>query len=112
MQRGDELIQPVLGSQAGHLPEVARVSTQQRGIVGKGDARDLQIHRADAHALAAEIEKQFGRFGIPREDRPISEDFDLPLEFGVGRDLAMRVEMAIYFCEPAAHLLFHCDHGD
>lgn len=77
----------------------------------EGDAGDLQIHRTDAHTLTAEVQKQFGSVGIPWKYQPVGEDFDLPLEFGVGGDLAMRVEITIYFRQPTAHLLLDGDDG-
>ena len=58
-------IQPVLKSQTRHLRKVHRVSRQQRGVVLNGDAGDLQILSADAHALRAELLKARGSFGVP-----------------------------------------------
>ena len=50
-------IQPVLDSQAGDLDEVLRVPGQDGGVVRESDAGDLQVQRADAQALAPELDE-------------------------------------------------------
>ena len=57
----------------------------------ENDTGDFQLHRADAHPLPKELQKQIGRFGSPRQDDPIGKDLNLPLELGIGADLAMGV---------------------
>jgi len=50
-------IQPILDSQAEHLGEVLRVARQDCGVVGESDAGNLQVQRADAQTLAAELDE-------------------------------------------------------
>ena len=45
---------PICNLQPGNLAEVREVLTQQRGIVGKNDGCDLQVHGSDADTRAAE----------------------------------------------------------
>ncbi len=56
-RQGKGSIQPVFKAQAGDLREVGRVATQERDVVSESYAGDLQVHRANAQALMAELEE-------------------------------------------------------
>ncbi len=73
------------------------------------DTSDFQIQRANAHSLPAEALEQLCSVGFPRQNGPIGKDFNLPLQFGVGGNLAMRIMITVYFREPSAHLLLQGD---
>ena len=78
------------------MGEVLRIPSQDRGVVGKCDAGDLQVQRADAQALAAELDEYVCRVSIPRENGPVGKEINLPLEFGVRADLTMGITVAAY----------------
>ena len=94
---------------SGDLAEVGYVAGQDGGVVGEGDTGDFKIHRADAHALTAEVKKSFCGIAVPRKDGPVGKSFDLALELGVRNDLTLQVAVATDFSEPAAHLFFDGD---
>ena len=62
----------------------------------KSDAGDFQIQGADAQAPTPEFDEQVCRVGIPRENEPVREEINLPLEFGVRADLTMGITVAAY----------------
>jgi hypothetical protein len=57
-------VQPVFNAQTRHLLEIADICRQQHGIVLQRDARNLQVLRADANALAPKVAKALGRVFI------------------------------------------------
>ena len=78
----------------------------------ESDAGDFQIQRANTHPLAAEVQKEIGGFGSPGQNDPVGKDLNLPLELGIGADLAMGVVVPAYLGEPASHLFFDSDDAD
>src|SRR4051812_33486448 len=63
-------IQPVLNAQFRHLLEVAHVAREERGVMREGDARNPEIHGADATADGAKPLESFRAFAGPRQDGP------------------------------------------
>ena len=95
-------IQPILESQAGDLREVARIASQERYIVGQGNAGDFQIHRTDADAFASKAHEQVGGSSVPREHGPRGEKINAALEPLISKNLLVRVGEAMDFSEPGA----------
>src|SRR5204863_5237813 len=95
-------------SQAGDLREVARVARQERRAVREGDARDFQIHRADAHAFSSKAPEQVGGGNIPRKHVPCAEKINAALEPFISKNLPMRIGESMDFREPSTQLLFDC----
>ena len=94
------------------MGEVAGVAGQKRGVVSESDASDLQVQRAKAQTLPAKLQEQIGCVGVPGEDHPVSEDLDLPVQFRIAGDLAVRIMMAAYLSEPTSHLFLDGNYGN
>ena len=54
------LIQPVFHAQLRNLPEVTEVGGKDKGLVSQRDRCDLEVHRPDAHAVAAKVLEAVG----------------------------------------------------
>lgn len=73
-------IQPVLDAKAGNAVEIADVSRQQRGVMGKADRRDFQVHRAGAPMKRQKAAENVCCFAVKGEDRQFTQGFDAGLK--------------------------------
>ena len=104
-------IQPIGHAQSGDFGKVSGIPTEQRGVMNQSDARDFQIHCADADALAATVTEEIRGRCVPWEDRPTSEEFDAFVQSPVSEDLPVWVRESMNLRQPTAQLLLDRDDG-
>lgn len=75
---------------AGHLLNIGRISGQQRGALGQCDARNLQIHRPDAHALLLQFLRNRGCGEAEGEQGDGAKQLKVTLHEAVGGDLLLK----------------------
>ena len=102
---------PVFDAQSRHVGEIARIAREQRAVMDQRDAGYLQVHRTDAEALLAQIQKRVGGGSVPLQDGPMREEFDAFAQSLVGGDLAVGVGQSMNLRKPATQLLLNRDDG-
>ncbi len=105
------LKQPVFKSQSGNLGKVHGVLCEKKGVVGDGDAGNLEVHGADADALLAKGMEKSRCILIQRQNRPPCVGFDEVIKFRVGVDLPQRVGCGMDFLQPAFDALLNIHNG-
>ena len=107
---GANLIQPVLKSQPGHLPEILRVAGEQQGIVLQGNAGDAEIMRRRAQPLRAQPTQSARSISIPRKHHPFGEELHALLKPLIRDDFCGRSRRPVDLRQPAAQALLHIHH--
>ena len=80
-------IQPILDAQAGHFLEIHQVPRQQQRIVGEANCGDLQVHGADANALALQPIEAIRRLVIEGDEDEFAQQLQAVLELLVSPNL-------------------------
>ena len=80
---------PVFDTESRNFAEVDEVAGEERGVVSKGNGRDLQVHCADAEACHQQTVKLLYGVLIERQQRRRTVELKHPCEPLIRRDLAL-----------------------
>jgi hypothetical protein len=104
-------LRPIFHAKAGDLTEIAEVARQERRIRDQGDARNSQVHRFDAPALAPQRRKSILRFVTERQDVHSQKPSPQQFKLFVGFDHLVVGSCALEIGLPALDLLLKANDG-